>query len=45
VSTVGSVETIAAEARRAFAEQRYAQAAAGFEQCIALAPQSPAEQP
>jgi tetratricopeptide (TPR) repeat protein len=42
VSTVGSVETIAAEARRAFAEQRYAQAAAGFEQCIALAPQSPA---
>ncbi|HZF26334.1 MAG TPA: aspartyl/asparaginyl beta-hydroxylase domain-containing protein [Steroidobacteraceae bacterium] len=42
MSTVGSIDTIAVEARRAFAQQRYAEAAAGYEQCIALAPQAPA---
>ena len=42
MSGVGSIETIAVEAKRAFAQQRYAEAAAGFERCIALVPEAPA---
>ncbi len=41
MSNVDSIEAIVAEATRAFAQQRYAEAAAGFEQCTALAPQAP----
>jgi len=42
VSTPVSVETVAAEATRAFAGQRYAEAAAAYERCIELLPQQPA---
>jgi hypothetical protein len=36
-----SVEAMAGEATRAFAQQRYAEAAAGYERCAALMPQAP----
>jgi tetratricopeptide (TPR) repeat protein len=42
VSAPAAVETILAEATRAFARQRYDDAAAGYERCIALAPLQPA---
>ena len=42
MSNLGSVEAIAEAATRAFVQQRYAEAAAGYERCIALAPQAPA---
>jgi aspartyl/asparaginyl beta-hydroxylase (cupin superfamily) len=44
VNGPGSVEAIAVAAKRAFVQQRYAEAAHGYEQCIALAPQAPAFQ-
>jgi hypothetical protein len=37
-----SLETIAAQATRDFRAQRYREAAAGYEQCVALSPASPA---
>jgi hypothetical protein len=36
-----TVEVIAGEATRAFVQQRYAEAAAGYERCAALMPQAP----
>jgi hypothetical protein len=42
VSGAGNVAAIAVEATRAFVQQRYAEAAAGYERCIALMPGEPA---
>jgi hypothetical protein len=42
VSDPGSVEALAVAATRAFVQQRFAEAAAGYEKCVALAPQAPA---
>jgi tetratricopeptide (TPR) repeat protein len=42
VSDLGSIDSIARAATRAFMERRYAEAAAGYERCIALDPQAPA---
>jgi aspartyl/asparaginyl beta-hydroxylase (cupin superfamily) len=42
VSGAGSVEAIAVEATRDFVQRRYREAAAGYERCIALAPDAPA---
>jgi aspartate beta-hydroxylase len=42
VSGPAPVESILAEASQAFARQRYEEAAAGYERCIALAPRQPA---
>ena len=38
----GAVAAIAVEATRAFVQQRYAQAAAGYERCVSLMPREPA---
>jgi aspartyl/asparaginyl beta-hydroxylase (cupin superfamily) len=42
VSEPATVQAIAVEATRAFVQQRYAEAAAGYERCIALMPAEPA---
>ncbi len=42
MSDAGTVKAIAVEATRAFVQQRYADAAAGYERCIALMPGEPA---
>jgi aspartate beta-hydroxylase len=42
VSLAPEVQAIAVEATRAFVQQRYAEAAAGYERCIALMPGEPA---
>jgi len=44
VKDTGTVAAIAVEATRAFVQQRYAEAAAGYERCIALMPREPAFQ-
>jgi len=41
VSVPPTIEAIAGEATRAFVQQRYAEAAAGYERCAALMPQAP----
>ncbi len=42
MSGAATVKTIAVEATRAFVQQRFAEAAAGYERCIALMPAEPA---
>lgn len=42
MSDTDSIEAIASLATRAFREQRFLEAAAGYEKCIALSPRSPA---
>jgi tetratricopeptide (TPR) repeat protein len=42
VSASAEIRAIAVEATRAFVQQRYAEAAAGYERCIALMPREPA---
>ena len=42
MSAAAEVKAVAVEATRAFVQQRYAEAAAGYERCIALMPGEPA---
>ena len=42
MSEAATVKTLAVEATRAFVQQRFAEAAAGYERCIALMPAEPA---
>ena len=42
MNTPDSIESIALLATQAFRQRRYREAAAGYEQCIARSPESPA---